>query len=101
MSRAVTAVYLSAAPSGSRGKFRRKYRPQRSASAAPRENGSGRDLLKPAPAGRRHRPPVPHQEICRMADDIRDMPSDAADDDDKLHEECGVFGVWNVPTPPP
>ena len=43
-----------------------------------------------------------------MADEIRDATDDAfhdnavggaysRDDDDAFHEECGVFGVWNVP----
>src|SRR6201985_3435096 len=30
-----------------------------------------------------------------MADDVRDI-AEAGADDDALHEECGVFGVWNV-----
>ena len=25
------------------------------------------------------------------------LPTTLPHDDDKLHEECGVFGVWNVP----
>src|SRR5580698_8025587 len=32
---------------------------------------------------------------------IRSLPMPLAarpDDDDKLHEECGVFGVWNLPS---
>ena len=37
-----------------------------------------------------------------MAEEIRDKAEDArlengGADDDSLHEECGVFGVWNVP----
>ena len=36
---------------------------------------------------RRHRR-MDHARCCRPT---------AASDDDKLHEECGVFGVWNVP----
>ncbi len=32
-----------------------------------------------------------------MADEIREISDTAGADDDSLHEECGVFGVWNVP----
>jgi len=32
-----------------------------------------------------------------MADEIREIADAAGADDDSLHEECGVFGVWNVP----
>jgi amidophosphoribosyltransferase len=32
-----------------------------------------------------------------MADEIRDDAEDDGRDDDAFHEECGVFGVWNVP----
>jgi amidophosphoribosyltransferase len=32
-----------------------------------------------------------------MADEVRDIGDAAGADDDSLHEECGVFGVWNVP----
>src|SRR5665213_1993486 len=32
-----------------------------------------------------------------MAEDIRVIADTAGADDDSLHEECGVFGVWNVP----
>jgi amidophosphoribosyltransferase len=32
-----------------------------------------------------------------MADEIRAIADEAGADDDSLHEECGVFGVWNVP----
>ena len=32
-----------------------------------------------------------------MADEVRDIANAAGADDDSLHEECGVFGVWNVP----
>jgi amidophosphoribosyltransferase len=32
---------------------------------------------------------------AQRPDDV--WPDDVGRDDDKLHEECGVFGVWNVP----
>ena len=32
-----------------------------------------------------------------MADEIQGLLRDGNDDDDAFHEECGVFGVWNVP----
>src|SRR5271169_3637555 len=32
-----------------------------------------------------------------MAEDIREISDAAGADDDSFHEECGVFGVWNVP----
>src|SRR5580698_2733828 len=48
------------------------------------------------PPRRAARPTRPSAGTLRMADDILDDSEDRFGDD-SFHEECGVFGVWNVP----
>src|SRR5687768_17758692 len=56
--------------------------------------GKGR-RFKPGSANRGQRPP-PSLYVAKAGDSPTAMLTTDPFDDDKLHEECGVFGVWNA-----
>ena len=89
------AAYVYGAPTGCADQLPRRLPPAHPIRRRPGARHARTTCCVPRPQGRATgKPPVQGSGV------VTAWLIDTAlttDDDDKLHEECGVFGIWNVP----